>query len=90
MAILTNEEGTPTGGQDSPLERAKRLVAPMSRQPKEAPGATVEGFDSPVLFPRHARKHWRPKATASGTPLLRLVSHCSLKAGLPRHYRDRR
>ena len=36
MASQAIQEGTPTGGQDSPLEIAKRLVTPMCRQPKEA------------------------------------------------------
>ena len=36
MSNLANREGIPTAGQDSPLEIAKRLVAPMCRQPKEA------------------------------------------------------
>jgi hypothetical protein len=46
MATLANGEGTQTGGQDSPLERAKRLVAPMCRQPKEAHwlGVRMENF----------------------------------------------
>ena len=49
MANLAHGEGTPVGSMDSPWERAKCWVASMCRQPQEAPGATDEGFDSPVL-----------------------------------------
>ena len=46
MASQAIQEGTPTGGQDSPLEIAKRLVTPMCRQPKEAHwlGVRMENF----------------------------------------------
>lgn len=46
MATRAIQESISIGGQDSPLERAKRLVAPMCRQPKEAHwlGVRMENF----------------------------------------------
>ena len=46
MANLANGEGTLMGSRNSPLEVAKRLVAPMCRQPKEAHwlGVRMENF----------------------------------------------
>lgn len=46
MATRAIQESISIAGQDSPLERAKRLVAPMCRQPKEAHwlGVRMENF----------------------------------------------
>ncbi len=46
MASLADGEGTRMGSHDSPLELAKRMVAPMCRQPKEAHwlGVRMENF----------------------------------------------
>ena len=46
QANSANRDGSLIGGQDSPLETAKRLVGPMCRQPKEAHwlGVRMENF----------------------------------------------
>jgi hypothetical protein len=63
-------------GQKTKGDKRQKESGPILFGTAFAPGATGEGFDSPVRGGTHHEKshisrptHWRPKATASGTQI---------------------